>query len=395
MGENTMNYREEIQKLENESRELDVVINKAKEKRESLESLQGELERQKGIKSFIEEMEQKGKLIADKIPGNAKFLMYSKVPVGNTVKVSQKQVSRESSVSTELNKPINIALIVLSVIIMICSFGAWLSFAGYDLNLMTGIKGLNTLSSWGAGEYVDKYKWALWVLIISIWVVGINSAFIIYKILKGSSIKGNAIGGTVWSIFLVVMLTGLSKYIASQSYGWLSVQINAKAYITILLTIVVSVLAFQRKTAGKDIIDSGTAARLNVQEKESTYIIKNSYPWMNIQLVSGIIKTGDKTEFSASYIYKGLPVEEICREKMGSSVKLITDLVIETAGNIYAVKDLELQINSLEKKGKTESIYLDVNVGQVQSLKVFVKAVVVEGEEKVPACGFHVVGEMA
>ena len=64
--------------------------------------------------------------------------------------------------------------------------------------------------------------------------------------------------------------------------------------------------------------------------------------------------------------------------------------MITAVNGIYAVRDAELQIMHLEKEGRTEKIYLNVNAGQIQSLKVFVKAVVVNDKEKIPACGFHV-----
>ena len=60
--------------LKKESRKLDQGIDKARRQKSQLDELQSELKRQEEIKNLVKELEQKGKLIADKIPAAATLL---------------------------------------------------------------------------------------------------------------------------------------------------------------------------------------------------------------------------------------------------------------------------------------------------------------------------------
>ena len=99
---------------------------------------------------------------------------------------------------------------------------------------------------------------------------------------------------------------------------------------------------------------------------------------------------GNVSEFSARYTYQGFPMEEITPVKMGSSIRMITDIVMTTLSGVYVVRNAELMIANLQREGRTEKIYLNANVGQVQLLKVYVKEVVIDKKEKMLAAGFHV-----
>lgn len=405
MGENTVNYREEIEMLKKESGKLDQKIDKARRQKSQLDELQSELKRQEGIKNLVRELEQKGKLIADKIPAAATLLDCRKECMASRMKQMQEEKTQtqnrtvsNNSASAAITNPINIATIVISIIVMICSFGAWLSVASIDIDFLNMMKGLNTLSSWGLGGYFDQYKGMLWLLIIGIWIVGINAAWIVFQALRGHSFRGNAIGGTVWSIFMVVILLMLSKYAASQTYGLASIQINMKAYVTVILSVVITVLAFSKKDANEAerIILPATKSTTKSMPTpvsggtESECAITNAYPWMNLQLISGILKQKERTTVNISYKYNGYPVDEINAEKFGNSVRLFTDIVFTTTEGTYAVKDAELLIASLQREGLTESIYVQALLGQVISMQVFVKEMLVDNQTRVPMHGFHV-----
>lgn len=389
MSEQREIYINNIEVLEQESRELDQKISMAKAQKKRQGFLIGELERQRKIKKTIETMESQGRLEADEIPADAQIVSYSKqAPVG-AVQTPQGQAMANKTPAKGITEPIGIAIIALSAIIIICALGSWLSVAGYDLNLKTLIDGLNTLSSWGAGSYLDQYKAMLWFMLISIWIVGADYAWVIYQVAKGKGIKKQAIGGTVWCACVVVFLVFLSKYVSSQTYGWVNIEINTKAYVALVLSIVVLVISLkdnQQHTAA----GTSMAADSDIKNTETECSVVNCYPWMNVQVLSGSMSQGTVSGFTVAYAYKGFPIDEITSVKLGSRITLITDIVITAVNGIYAVRDAELQIMHLEKEGRTEQIYLNVNVGQVQSLKVFVKVVVVNDKEKTPACGFHV-----
>lgn len=405
MGENTVDYREKIEVLETESRKLDQGIDKARRQKSQLDKLQSELKRQIGIKNLVKELEQKRKLIADKIPAAATLLDYRKESMASRMVQMQEEKTQtqnrtvpNNSASAAITNPINIATIVISIIVMICSFGAWLSVAGMDIDLLNMMKGLNTLSSWGVGGYVDQSRGMLWLLIIGIWIVGLNAAWIAFQALRGRSFRGNAIGGTVWSVFMVVILLILSKYVASQTSGWVSIQINMKAYVTVILSIVVTALAFSKKDENEAERITPPGAKVTTKSMstsvaggtESEYAITNAYPWMNLQLVSGILKQKERTTVNISYKYNGYPVDGINAEKFGSCVRLLTDIVFATTDDTYAVKDAELLIASLQKEGNTETIHVQTVIGQVISLQVFVKEMLVDNQTRVPMHGFHV-----
>ena len=389
MSEQREIYINNIEVLERESRELDQKISMAKAQKKRQGFLIGELERQRKIKKTIEAMERQGRLEADEIPTGAQIVSYSKQAPAGAVQTSQRQAVDDKAPAKGFTELMSIAIIALSAVIIICALGSWLSVAGYDLNLKTLIDGLNTLSSWGAGSYVDQYKAMLWFMLISIWIVGADYAWVIYQAAKGKDIKKKAIGGTVWCSCVVVFLMLLSKYVSSQTYGWVNIEINTKAYVALILSIVVLVISLkdnQQHSVATEIMPAGA----DIVGVETEYPASNFYPWMNVQVLSGIISQGMTSGFTVAYAYKGFPIDEITSVKLGSRITLITDIVITTVNGIYAVRDAELQIMHLEKEGRTEKIYLNVNAGQIQSLKVFVKAVVVNDKEKIPACGFHV-----
>ena len=389
MSEQREIYINNIEVLERESRELDQKISMAKAQKKRQGFLIGELERQRKIKKTIEAMERQGRLEADEIPTGAQIVSYSKQAPAGAVQTSQRQAVDDKAPAKGFTELMSIAIIALSAVIIICALGSWLSVAGYDLNLKTLIDGLNTLSSWGAGSYVDQYKAMLWFMLISIWIVGADYAWVIYQAAKGKDIKKKAIGGTVWCSCVVVFLMLLSKYVSSQTYGWVNIEINTKAYVALILSIVVLVISLkdnQQHSVATEIMPAGA----DIVGVETEYPAANCYPWMNVQVLSGIISQGMTSGFTVAYAYKGFPIDEITSVKLGSRITLITDIVITTVNGIYAVRDAELQIMHLEKEGRTEKIYLNVNAGQIQSLKVFVKAVVVNDKEKIPACGFHV-----
>lgn len=389
MSEQREIYINNIEVLERESRELDQKISMAKAQKKRQGFLIGELERQRKIKKTIEAMERQGRLEADEIPAGAQIVSYSKQAPAGAVQTSQRQAVDDKAPAKGFTELMSIAIIVLSAVIIICALGSWLSVAGYDLNLKTLIDGLNTLSSWGAGSYVDQYKVMLWFMLISIWIVGADYAWVIYQAAKGKDIKKKAIGGTVWCACVVVFLMLLSKYVSSQTYGWVNIEINTKAYVALILSIVVLVISLkdnQQHSVATEIMPAGA----DIEGVETECPAANCYPWMNVQVLSGIISQGMTSGFTVAYAYKGFPIDEITSVKLGSRITLITDIVITAVNGIYAVRDAELQIMHLEKEGRTEKIYLNVNAGQIQSLKVFVKAVVVNDKEKIPACGFHV-----
>lgn len=395
MSEQKNIHGNNVEVLERESRELDQKISMAKAQKKRQGFLIGELERQRKIKKTIEAMECQGRLESDEIPADAQIVSYSKqAPVG-AVQTSQGQAMANKTPAKGITEPIGIAIIALSAIIIICALGSWLSVAGYDLNLKTLIDGLNTLSSWGAGSYVDQYKVMLWIMLISIWIVGADYAWVIYQVVKGKDVKKQAIGGTVWCACVVAFLIVLSKYVSSQTYGWVNIEINMKAYIAIVLSIAVLVISLKDNQQHVVMAGASVAMDADIKTAETEYSVANCYPWMNVQVLSGVMSQGAVNGFTVKYAYEGFPIDEITSVKLGSRITLITDIVITTVNGIYAVKDAELQIMHLEKEGRTEKIYLDMNVGQVQSLKVFVKAVVIDDKEKVPACGFHVDGEVS
>ena len=389
MSEQKNIHGNNVEVLERESRELDQKISMAKAQKKRQGFLIGELERQRKIKKTIEAMERQGRLEADEIPAGAQIVSYSKQAPTGAVQTPQRQAVTNKAPAKGFTELMSIAIVALSAIIIICALGSWLSVAGYDLNLKTLIDGLNTLSSWGAGSYVDQYKVMLWIMLISIWIVGADYAWVIYQVVTGKGVKKQAIGGTVWCACVVVFLMLLSKYVSSQTYGWVNIEINMKAYVALILSIVVLVISLkdnQQHSVATETMPAGA----DIEGVETEYPAANCYPWMNVQVLSGIISQGMTSGFTVAYAYKGFPIDEITSVKLGSRITLITDIVITTVNRIYAVRDAELQIMHLEKEGRTEKIYLDVNVGQVQSLKVFVKAVVVNDKEKIPACGFHV-----
>ena len=393
MSEQKNIHENNVEVLEQESKELDrkISMTKAQKKRQGF--LIGELERQRKIKKTIETMESQGRLEADEIPADAQVISYRKQALAGAVQTPQGQVMANKTPAKGITEPISIAIIALSAIIIICALGSWLSVAGYDLNLKTLIDGLNTLSSWGAGSYVDQYKVMLWIMLISIWIVGADYAWVVYQVIKGKGVKKQAIGGTVWCACVVAFLIVLSKYVSSQTYGWVNIEINMKAYIAIVLSIAVLVISLKDNQQHVVMAGASVAMDADIKTAETEYSVANCYPWMNVQVLSGVMSQGAVNGFIVKYAYEGFPIDEITSVKLGSRITLITDIVITTVNGIYAVKDAELQIMHLEKEGRTEKIYLDVNVGQVQSLKVFVKAVVIDDKEKVPACGFHVDGE--
>ena len=393
MSEQREIYINNIEVLERESRELDQKISMAKAQKKRQGFLIGELERQRKIKKTIEAMESQGQLEADEIPADAQVISYRKQALTGAVQTQQGQVMANKTPAKGITEPISIAIIALSAIIIICALGSWLSVAGYDLNMKTLIDGLNTLSSWGAGSYVDQYKAMLWIMLISIWIVGADYAWVIYQVVKGKGVKKQAIGGTVWCACVVAFLIVLSKYVSSQTYGWVNIEINTKAYIAIVLSIVVLVISLKDNQQHVVMAGASVAMDADIKTAETEYSVANCYPWMNVQVLSGVMSQGAVNGFTVKYAYEGFPIDEITSVKLGSRITLITDIVITTVNGICAVKDAELQIMHLEKEGRTEKIYLDVNIGQVQSLKVFVKAVVIDDKEKVPACGFHVDGE--
>ena len=389
MSEQKNIHGNNVEVLERESRELDKKISMAKAQKKRQGFLIGELERQRKIKKTIEAMERQGRLEADEIPAGAQIVSYSKQAPTGAVQTPQRQAVTNKAPAKGFTELMSIAIVALSAIIIICALGSWLSVAGYDLNLKTLIDGLNTLSSWGAGSYVDQYKVMLWIMLISIWIVGADYAWVIYQVVTGKGVKKQAIGGTVWCACVVVFLMLLSKYVSSQTYGWVNIEINMKAYVALILSIVVLVISLkdnQQHSVATETMPAGA----DIEGVETEYPAANCYPWMNVQVLSGIISQGMTSGFTVAYAYKGFPIDEITSVKLGSRITLITDIVITAVNRIYAVRDAELQIMHLEKEGRTEKIYLDVNVGQVQSLKVFVKAVVVNDKEKIPACGFHV-----
>ena len=390
MSEQKNIHGNNVEVLERESRELDQKISMAKAQKKRQGFLIGELERQRKIKKTIETMESQGRLEADEIPADAQVISYRKQALAGAVQTPQGQVMANKTPAKGITEPISIAIIALSAIIIICALGSWLSVAGYDLNLKTLIDGLNTLSSWGAGSYVDQYKAMLWIMLISIWIVGVDYAWVIYQVVKGKGVKKQAISGTVWCACVVAFLIVLSKYVSSQTYGWVNIEINMKAYIAMALSIVVLVISLKDNQQHVVMAGASVAMDADIKTTETEYSVANCYPWMNVQVLSGVMSQGAVNGFTVKYAYEGFSIDEITSVKLGSRITLITDIVITTVNGIYAVKDAELQIMRLEKEGRTEKIYLDVNVGQVQSLKVFVKAVVVNDKEKIPACGFHV-----
>ena len=390
MSEQREIYINNIEVLERESRELDQKISMAKAQKKRQGFLIGELERQRKIKKTIEAMERQGRLEADEIPAGAQIVSYSKQAPAGAVQTPQGQAMANKTSAKGITEPISIAIIALSAIIIICALGSWLSVAGYDLNLKTLIDGLNTLSSWGAGSYVDQYKTMLWIMLISIWIVGADYAWVIYQVAKGKGVKKQAIGGTVWCACVVAFLLFLSKYVSSQTYGWVNIEINTKAYVALALSIVVLIIGLKDNQQHTVATGTSVAAGSDIKGVETEYPVANCYLWMNVQVLSGLMSQGTVSGFTAKYAYKGFPIDEITSVKLGSRITLITDIVITAVNGIYAVRDAELQIMHLEKEGRTEKIYLNVNAGQIQSLKVFVKAVVVNDKEKIPACGFHV-----
>lgn len=71
-------------------------------------------------------------------------------------------------------------------------------------------------------------------------------------------------------------------------------------YVAILLSIVVLVLACvdkQNVQGGKEAASQTPVA----VGTEADYAVTNYYPWMNLQMLSGIVKQGIASEFSVSY----------------------------------------------------------------------------------------------
>lgn len=389
MSEQRNVHKNNIEILEQESRELDQKISMAKAQKKRQGFLIRELKRQRRIKKIIETMESQGRLETDEIPADARMVRYSKQIPAGALQAPQRQTMNKTAAKGAV-KPKDFAIIALSAVIIICALGSWLSVAGYDLNLKTLIDGLDTLSLWGVGGYVDKYQTMLWLVLVSIWIVGVDYAWVIYLVVKGKDVKYKAIGGTVWCVCVVVFLMNLAKYVSSQTYGWVNIEINTKVYVTIVLSIAILVICLKDNHEHTVTVGMSVAAGSGIGGAETECPTANCYPWMDIQVLSGIMNQGTVSGFTAKYAYKGFPIDEITSVKLGSRITMITDIVITAVNGIYAVKDAELQIKHLEKEGRTEKIYLNMNIGQVQSLKVFVKMIVIDDKEKVPACGFHV-----
>ena len=397
MNEQTEKYKENIETLKQKSKELDQAIYYEKTQKNK-KLLQSELLRQNRIKKTIEIREDQGRLTADEIPANAQIVSYSNQAQAGAAQVSQNPASAvpQRGVSISLSA-MNIVEIVLSVIIIVCTLGSWLSFAGQKFDLKTVIEGLNYARSWGFDSYVNKYIGIAVLLLGSVYAIGVIYAWVVIRIIRGKNIKVAAIIGTVWSVLVLAFFLLMIYASAESTYGLSNaMKVNMNGYVAILISIVVLVLACVDKqsvqggqaAAGQTPLGGGQTPVAAGTEAE--YAVTNHYPWMDLQMLSGIVKQGTVSEFSVSYACQEQPVSEIAAVKMGSRVKVFADIVITAVNGVYAVKDAELQITDLEKEGRTESIYLNANVGQVQSLKVYVKAVVVDEKEKMMTAGFHV-----
>lgn len=392
MSEQRDIYVKEIAVLEQERQQLDQVIHAAKAQEKRCGFLQNELQRQHQIKQTIASMESQNRLIADEVPANAQTVSYNRQP---SISVAgQSQVKPVANANTNpfkgFTEPVNIILFVLAAVIAGCSLAAWLSIAGYDLDLMTLIKGLDTLGSWGFESYVGKSKAVIWMIMIGIWMVGIGYVAIMFQVMKGRDVKKLAIGGTSWTVVMLVILLFMSHYISSRTYGWVNVHVNMPAYIAVLLSGVVLAISLGKKPENGTGTAKGAATPFGSSGAEVEYAVANSYPWMDLQISAGIMSQGNVSEFSARYTYQGFPMEEITPVKMGSSIRMITDIVMTTLSGVYVVRNAELMIANLQREGRTEKIYLNANVGQVQLLKVYVKEVVIDKKEKMLAAGFHV-----
>lgn len=388
MSEQAEKYREHIESLKQESKNLDQAIYNAKVQKQQKFMQQGELQRQNRIKKTIEVMDNQNRLVADEIPMNAQIVSYS----NQTPVQKQSDIDSGKSAGKLPMNPVRIVNILLSAIIIVCTLRSWLSFAGQEFDLKTVMEGLNYARSWGVDSYVNKYIGIAVLLLGIVYVIGVIYVWIIIRIIKGKNIKVAAIVGTVWSVLVLAFFLLMVAATEDSTYGLSrAMQVNMKAYIAILLSIVILVLACidkQKKSVQGEQTRDGQIPGTDGTEVE--YAVTNYYPWMNLQMLYGIVKQGTASEFSVSYACQEQPVSEIAAVKMGSRVNVLTDIVITAVNGIYAVKDAELQITDLEKEGRTESIYLNANVGQVQSLKVYVKAVVVAEKEKMMTAGFHV-----
>lgn len=225
---------------------------------------------------------------------------------------------------------------------------------------------------------------------IGIWMVGIGYVAIMFQVMKGGDVKKLAIGGTSWTVVMLVILLFMSHYISSRTYGWVNVHVNMPAYIAVLLSGVVLAISLGKKPENGTGTAKGAATPFGSSGAEVEYAVANSYPWMDLQISAGIMSQGNVSEFSARYTYQGFPMEEITPVKMGSSIRMITDIVMTTLSGVYVVRNAELMIANLQREGRTEKIYLNANVGQVQLLKVYVKEVVIDKKEKMLAAGVHV-----
>ena len=395
MSEQREIYVEEIAVLEQERQQLDQAIHAAQAQKKRCGFLQNELQRQHQIKQTIASMESQNRLIADEVPANAQMVSYNSQPFMPAVRQTQGK-SAAANADTNLFKgftnPVNIIIFVLSVVIAGCAMPAWLSIAGHDVDLMALRDGLDKIGSWGFSSYVDKYKALIWLIMIGIWMIAVEYIIVMQRVMRGRDAKKQAISGTSWTIVMIVILLLMSRYISSRTNGWVNIHVNMPAYIAVVLSIVVLVICLgQNQEVGTEAGPVKAAAMpFRTGGADVEYAVANSYPWMDIQLSAGIMNQGNESEFSARYTYQGFPIEEITPVKMGSSIRMITDIVMTTLSGVYVVRNAELVIANLQREGRTEKIYLNANVGQVQLLKVYVKTVVIDEREMIAAAGFHV-----
>ena len=178
MSEQAEKYREHIESLKQESKNLDQAIYNAKVQKQQKFMQQGELQRQNRIKKTIEVMDNQNRLVADEIPMNAQIVSYS----NQTPVQKQSDIDSGKSAGKLPMNPVRIVNILLSAIIIVCTLRSWLSFAGQEFDLKTVMEGLNYARSWGVDSYVNKYIGIAVLLLGIVYVIGVIYVWIIIRI---------------------------------------------------------------------------------------------------------------------------------------------------------------------------------------------------------------------
>lgn len=286
---------------------------------------------------------------------------------------------------------LKLLLFILACVIVICSFGSWISIAGYEfsneINLFQLIVDNSQISEWGDYYFVIAGKevsvigliWAIEAIILGIAIIYSISICQLFWGKKYSIVYF----ANYYVVIVIIICIVFKVWLDNEMENIVEVQLSPIIWLVLAMSCIMSLdLLYKNRNYNQHLLKK-TAIIKSQQQVQSlqnlffTVRVTNSYPWENIKFSKIVFEPNGKS-LLIEYSLDNKWMWPLCNERaIGDwTTKIRADILLETDQESFVLEDCQLEIEILCKEGKTQKISIENNnfdIERVKSAKILIR----------------------